>query len=90
MINKIELLGFEGIKEDEELLFHEFVNTSTLLELNPKITDRTIVLRKQFAIKLPDAIIAATAMENNLTILTRNTKDFKKVFGLVVLNPHEF
>lgn len=90
VINKIELLGFEGIKEDEELLFHEFINTSILLELNSKIIDKTIDLRKHYAIKLPDAIIAASALENDLIILTRNIKDFSKIKSLGVLNPYEF
>jgi predicted nucleic acid-binding protein len=37
--------------------------------------------------KLPDAIIAATALVNDLTIITRNIKDFDKIEGLEVLNP---
>jgi predicted nucleic acid-binding protein len=39
-------------------------------------------------IKLPDAIIAATALVYELTIITRNTKDFEKIEGLNVINPY--
>jgi predicted nucleic acid-binding protein len=39
--------------------------------------------------KLGDAIIAATAIELHLILLTRNTNDFKAISGLQIINPHE-
>ena len=39
--------------------------------------------------KLPAAIIAATALACGLTLLTRNVMDFQVIAGLVVVNPHE-
>ena len=39
--------------------------------------------------KLPDAIIAATALTHGFTIVTRNTDDFKTIVGLPTINPHE-
>ncbi|MEK7257684.1 MAG: PIN domain-containing protein [Bacteroidota bacterium] len=45
-------------------------------------------IRRQFkSIKLPDAIIAATALTHQLTLLTRNVSDFSKIPGLTVVNP---
>ncbi|CAN5393106.1 hypothetical protein BH10BAC3_BH10BAC3_30350 [soil metagenome] len=38
--------------------------------------------------KLGDAIIAATALVHNLTLLSPNTADFKNITGLVVIDPH--
>ena len=38
-------------------------------------------------IKLPDAIIAATALVYDLTLISRNVSDFKNIEGLKVLNP---
>ena len=35
-----------------------------------------------------DAIIAATALTRNLTLVTNNDKDFKTIPDLFVLNPH--
>lgn len=49
----------------------------------------TIEIRKKYKIKLPDAIIAGTALTYSLTLVTRNTKDFDKIEGLSVINPHE-
>jgi predicted nucleic acid-binding protein len=37
----------------------------------------------------PDAIVAATALVYQLTLMTRNEKDFKKVEGLSLYNPFE-
>ena len=39
--------------------------------------------------KLPDAIIAATAINHNLILITRNVADFKKITRLKVLNPYD-
>jgi len=44
---------------------------------------------KSKKIKLPDAIIAATAIVNNLVIITRNEKDFKNIENLEYLNPYK-
>jgi predicted nucleic acid-binding protein len=48
---------------------------------------KTIELRKKYRIKLPDAIIAATAIVHELTLITRNTPDFKSINGLKLLSP---
>jgi len=58
------------------------------LNINDDIIEKTIELRKTYKTKLPDAIIAATAIAYGLTLITRNIKDFKGVQGLDVLNPY--
>jgi hypothetical protein len=45
------------------------------------------VLRKKKKTKLPDAIIAATALELGLTLITRNIGDFKNIPNLKSINP---
>jgi len=89
VINKIELLGFAGITENEELKFQELINAADILDLDEDIVNSTIEIRKQYKTKLPDSIIAATVLVNKLTIITRNTKDFDKIEGLEVLNPYD-
>lgn len=50
----------------------------------------TIQIRKQNSkLKLPDAIIAATAITKNLILITRNTEDFKNITELKTINPFE-
>jgi hypothetical protein len=88
VISKIELLGFAQSEEDEaqgrKLL-------SYLLEipLNSEIAEQTIQIRKAYKIKLPDAIIAATALINGFMVVSRNKKDFARISNLILINPFE-
>ena len=70
VITRMELLGFSGITEHEERTFKVLLSKMTRLSLNVDIEDATIQLRKQRRIKLPDAIIAATAITYNMELLT--------------------
>lgn len=88
VINKIEILGFKGSTSELNLL-EEFINESNLIPLSEDVVRMTILLRKTLRIKLPDAIIAASALSNDLILLTRNTKDFKNVEALVSLDSHK-
>jgi predicted nucleic acid-binding protein len=83
IINKIELLSFPS--PDKNLF--DFISFANLFYLEDEVVDKTIEIRRNFRIKLPDAIIAATAMVHDLTLLTRNTKDFQKITGLKFQNP---
>ena len=89
VINNIELLGFSGITKHEEQVFDEFIHSAIVLGLNEDVIEQTIELRKHYRIKLPDAIIAATALQNDLILITRNTKDFDKIKSLKIIDPHQ-
>ena len=89
VINKIELLGFEGITEIEEQKFQVLIDAANVIDLNEDVVSSTIELRRNYKTKLPDAIIAATAIVYGLTLITRNIKDFNKIEGLEVLNPYD-
>lgn len=85
VINRIEVLGHESATQE----LTDFMNLSNTHQLTQDVEKQTIYLRKQRKIKLPDAIIAATALVHGFTILTRNTKDFQHIDGLDYINPHE-
>ena len=76
VINKIELLGFSDLTQQEYKNFESLLKKAAIVGLDGKIVDKTIDLRRKYKIKLPDAIIAATALTHNLVLLTRNIKDF--------------
>ena len=65
-----------------------FVASSIVLPLSDTVVQKTIELRKTHKIKLPDAVIDATAIVYDLTIITRNISDFEKIPGLEVINSH--
>ncbi len=88
VITKIEVLGFNAAEEHYQLLL-AFMDDVVLMDLTPAVIDTSISIRKADIIKLPDAIIAATAVVNNFTLITRNTTDFKNISELQLLNLHE-
>ena len=75
VINKIELLGFNSIPKTQGNLIN-LIKMCTVLSLTDGIVDETIGLKKIKKIKLPDAIIAASALVHKLEIISRNTNDF--------------
>jgi len=60
-----------------------------VIETNKTIIDVCIALRKAHRIKLPDAIIAATALAYGYTIITNNENDFAGIEGLQIINPYK-
>ena len=60
-----------------------------MIELQQPIKLKTAELRKAYRIKLPDAIIAATALVYDLTLLSRNIADFSNINGIKIVNPWE-
>ena len=67
----------------------EFVTITTVYDhINEDIVARDILIRQQCKAKLPDAIIAATAIVYSLNLISRNTKDFKDIDGLNIIDPH--
>jgi predicted nucleic acid-binding protein len=87
VVTKIEVLGFNAPDEHYQLLT-SFMNDAAVLDLTSNIVDLTISIRKGHKTKLPDAIIAATALLYDLILIFRNISDFKDIEGLKVINPH--
>ncbi|MCB9298798.1 MAG: type II toxin-antitoxin system VapC family toxin [Lewinellaceae bacterium] len=87
VINQIELLGFNGSPAEMQTL-EDFVMASNVLPLSDVIVQRTIALRRANKIKLPDAIIAATALSYKLKIVTHNVSDFGKIPDLICVDAH--
>lgn len=77
VITEMELLSYPLLKSDEEAEIHSFFNDVTIVDLNREIKQLAIGLRRQYRLKLPDAIVAATAQHlkaelytNDLTMLS--------------------
>ncbi len=87
VITKIELLGFNAPEEHYNTLCN-FINDSQVLDLTNNVVETTIDIRKKHKTKLPDAIIAATAIEYDMVLITRNITDFKNIEGSMVIDLH--
>ncbi|MCX5964877.1 MAG: type II toxin-antitoxin system VapC family toxin [Cyanobacteria bacterium] len=81
IITKIEFLGWGQFASDPEShsKAKEFISHATVFDLKNAIAEQTILLRQSFKVKTPDAIIAATALVNGLTVVTNNTSDFNRL-----------
>ncbi len=88
-ITEIELLCWKTANKKDLKVLHNFINDAIVFELERDIKLKTAEIRKRNKIKLPDAIIAATAVINKLTLITRNAKDFVSIEALEVANPFE-
>jgi predicted nucleic acid-binding protein len=84
IINELEFKSFSGISLNDIKLFDAFVSNVNVLDLqasNSTLINKTIEIRNAYKLKLPDAIIAASAIVNNAVLLTGD-KGFKKIEGL--------
>lgn len=86
IISKIERLGFNQSESDDRQA-RLLLSSLQEFELTSTIAEQTIRIRKTRRLKLPDAAIAATAIVNNLVVVTRNAGDFDQIVGLNYINP---
>ena len=77
-ITEIELIGVFSISKFQLSTSKELIKSCSVFEMNPKIKEQTILLKQKYKLKLPDAIIAATAIVYKLPFLTSDA-DFKNI-----------
>jgi len=82
-ITRMELLGYPGLTADDEATIQTLLARMVYLPVTLEIEDMAISIRRQRRIKLPDAIIAATAKVHRLELLTLD-KDCSKRFDRVL------
>lgn len=86
-VTRIEALGFPGISPEEETAIIAFISSSPVYALDDEVVERAIKLRQRKKMKLGDAIIAATALEYGIPLVTRNDADFRHIAELDLRNP---
>jgi predicted nucleic acid-binding protein len=67
-----------GATPETEQIVRRFLSGFVKLPVDGQVGEVAVTLRKRHKIKLPDAIIWATAQVNKRTLVTRNTKDFSR------------
>ena len=74
IITEIELLSYPKIQANETNLIENFITQTTVIKLTNSIKIETVALRKKYNLKLPDAIIAATASRLQSPLVTNDKK----------------
>src|SRR5215475_842550 len=76
VMSRIEVLGYP-LTADQLQQAMRFLADFDEIPLHEPVVQRTITLRQQHRIRLPDALIAATAPDLGFPLVTRNTQDFQ-------------
>ena len=81
VIAEMELLAWPSLTVEEEKRVREFLGQLVVCELTPSIRTRAVQLRRKQHLRLPDAVVCATAMEFGVELWTNDTA-LAKVPGL--------
>jgi len=81
VISEMELLSYPSLDDAAEKHIRSFLSTVSVVGLTDRVKEATIQLRRQTGLRLPDAIVAATAVVLDAEVLT-NDLDLLRVAGL--------
>ena len=88
VISQIEFLAFSGLSEADRQLFQQFLQRVEIVGLvggNGALIEKIIEIRSSYRLKLPDAVIAAMAIQNSASLVTAD-REFAKVTMLRVID----
>ena len=86
-ITWVELLSLPSLTATEIEEIKDFLRSFNSVLLTESLLECAAEIRRNYRIKLPDALIAASALISDYTLVTRNTDDFSKIRTLKILNP---
>jgi len=86
-ISLVEVLGYSQLSSEDVQDLQDLFNASQIVPVSRTVTSKAIELRQQRRMSLGDALIAATAIEHNMALVTRNIADFNWIESLEVYNP---
>lgn len=87
VISQIEFLAFSGLSENDRQLFEQFLKRVEVINLqanNNLLMEQIIQIRLQYRVKLPDAIIASSALQAGANLVTAD-QEFNKIVSLTVV-----
>lgn len=89
VISRIEFLVFSGLTESDRQLFQQFLQRVEVVGLaagDTALTEQIIAVRQQYRLKLPDAVIAAMAIQKDAALVTADRGFSKMADELTVIN----
>ena len=81
-ITEVELFGYPDLSDEEANTINTILQSVSLIPLESQIARAAGYIRRAYGIKIPDSVVAATALFTGSTLLTRNVRDFKKISQL--------
>ncbi|MEO5888774.1 MAG: PIN domain-containing protein [Ferruginibacter sp.] len=84
IITQLEFLSNPELSSKNKSIFDEFVNYIDVFPVakeNEELVNQVIIIRKKYKLKLPDAIIAATAMAIDAPLFSADNV-FSKIYNL--------
>jgi toxin FitB len=88
-VSYVEVLGYHQLTGQEMRYFKEFFAAAPVLGIDSTVLEQAVRLRQLRKMTLGDALVAGTALAHSLTLVTRNTGDFRWITDLSVLDPFE-
>lgn len=86
-ISVIELLGWHKLNDVDKSKMELFLANATIHFIDFATQKKAIEIKQKRKTDTPDTIIAATAILNQFTVVTRNIVDFSKIDGIKTYNP---
>ena len=84
VVSALELFSFPGLEAKEAEVIDKILSTLRVISLEMPIARLAGTIRRLYNLHLPDAVIAATALLNDKTLVTRNFRDFRKIPDLEI------
>ena len=77
-ISELELLSYKYLTDKENKRVQEFLSVCHIIDINDRIKENSIYIKRKYGLKLPDSIIAGTAMFLDFPLITADS-DFVKI-----------
>ena len=84
VVTRCELFAGKHVNED---VVHTLLGPFDEIDVDRDVAERAGRIRRETGVRTPDALIAASALAQGLTLVTNNVGDFERVPGLSVRHP---
>jgi predicted nucleic acid-binding protein len=85
VVTELELLSHPGLTEEDITAITQLLTSVVIFPLESRLAQLAGALRRQYHLKTPDSVVAATALLTRTTLVTRNIRDFQDIAGLSLL-----
>lgn len=85
-VSYVEVLGYHKLTVSDKKDFIDFFDATQIIPVSMSVLKQAVALRQQRKMSLGDSLIAATALLNDLTLITANTADFRWIENIKLID----